>query len=469
MWARVLVAWLSLAVAGVAGYVGAAGDYVSALRGSWQFYEAQRSGRQSPFGRVTWRRDSFVQDRSASGACAVGGNFDAGDNVYLGFPYAWTVSVLAYGIHGFERGHQRSGEILRAYDNLRWMADFVRACYVSDDEIVVGLGDPDADHARWTRPEDIPGARVPYAVSKTSPGADVAAGMAAALAASSQVFRDLDPVYSEELLATARSLFDFAVAYPGLYSDSVPVAAKYYKSSGYLDELAWAATWLGIRTGNTSYTEAAKNYLQQYVTDGPPWPLPSWDNGYHYALVLLSQTYAELRDAAKAVTDAWIDGTAGITYTPKGLAWAFQWGSLRHTCNAIFYALAHANAAYVDEQYRHKVVCWAKRQMDYVLGSSGRSFVVGVGDNPPCRPHHRGSSCPDGPCDWSAFNADACNPHTLVGALVGGPGADDSYVDDRKDYVKNEVALDYNAGFTSALAALLQQSDVVESSCGDIF
>ncbi len=37
---------------------------------------------------------------------------------------------------------------------------------------------------------------------------------------------------------------------------------------------------------------------------------------------------------------------------------------------------------------------------------------------------------------------------------VAGPGNDDSYVDVRTDYVKNEVAVDYNSGFTGALAAL---------------
>jgi hypothetical protein len=32
------------------------------------------------------------------------------------------------------------------------------------------------------------------------------------------------------------------------------------------------------------------------------------------------------------------------------------------------------------------------------------------------------------------------------GALVGGPSSDDGYIDSRPDYVRNEVALDYNAG-----------------------
>ena len=41
------------------------------------------------------------------------------------------------------------------------------------------------------------------------------------------------------------------------------------------------------------------------------------------------------------------------------------------------------------------------------------------------------------------------------GALVGGPkAANDQYTDDRNDYIMNEVATDYNAGFQGVLAGL---------------
>ena len=43
--------------------------------------------------------------------------------------------------------------------------------------------------------------------------------------------------------------------------------------------------------------------------------------------------------------------------------------------------------------------------------------------------------------------------------LVTGPGVDDSYVDVRSDYTKNEVAVDYNAGFTGVLAALSESTN----------
>ena len=61
-------------------------------------------------------------------------------------------------------------------------------------------------------------------------------------------------------------------------------------------------------------------------------------------------------------------------------------------------------------------------QMEYILGSTGRSFVVGFGVNPPKKPHHASSSCPIDPeesCDWDDYDTDAPNPITLYGALVG--------------------------------------------------
>ena len=55
------------------------------------------------------------------------------------------------------------------------------------------------------------------------------------------------------------------------------------------------------------------------------------------------------------------------------------------------------------------------------------------------------------------YNADGANPHTLFGAIVGGPKQPNGvYVDDRTDYIMAEVTTDYNAGFTSALAGLKQ-------------
>lgn len=41
---------------------------------------------------------------------------------------------------------------------------------------------------------------------------------------------------------------------------------------------------------------------------------------------------------------------------------------------------------------------------------------------------------------------------------MGGPSVNGDYEDKRDDYVHNEVACDYNAGMTGALAALVELS-----------
>ena len=93
-----------------------------------------------------------------------------------------------------------------------------------------------------------------------------------------------------------------------------------------------------------------------------------------------------------------------------------------------------------------------------MLGDSGKSYVVGFGNNFPKQPHHKAAACksPPAECSWSTFNdVSQDNPHQLNGALVGGPKyANDQYQDIRTDYIMNEVTLDYNAGFQSAVAGL---------------
>ena len=42
----------------------------------------------------------------------------------------------------------------------------------------------------------------------------------------------------------------------------------------------------------------------------------------------------------------------------------------------------------------------------------------------------------------------------MYGALVGGPDQFDKYTDSRGDYIANEVATDYNAGFQSLVAGI---------------
>ena len=90
--------------------------------------------------------------------------------------------------------------------------------------------------------------------------------------------------------------------------------------------------------------------------------------------------------------------------------------------------------------------------MNYILGENplGIDFIVLTEKNSPKSVHHRTASFT---YDTSGFPEE--NIFTLWGALTGGSVINDDYIDERTNYRKNEVAIDYNAGFTGLLTGLI--------------
>lgn len=321
------------------------------------------------------------------------------------------------------------------------------------------VGDGHVDHAYWGRPEDMTMNRPAFKITTSKPGSDLAAETAAALAATSIAFKQTNPAYASILLKHAEELYEFADKYRGKYSDSITNAASFYKSfSGYNDELVWGAAWLYKATKKQEYLTKAERYYYLFGMNAKPWTF-SWDDKKAGTQVLLAEITgkAGYKQNTQTYLDSWLPGR-DVTYTPKKLAWRDQWGPTRYAANTAFLALVASDIGIQPNAYR----TFARKQIHYMLGDSGRSFVVGFGKNPPLRPHHRSSSCPNKPakCDWNNLNSAGPNPQTLTGALVGGPDKNDNFKDDRKDYIQNEVATDYNAGFQSAVAGLKHLSIV---------
>lgn len=163
-----------------------------------------------------------------------GGYYDAGDNVKFNLPMAYTTTMLSW--NALEHGKRMGGQLPKVREAIRWATDYLLKCARAEPgKLFVGVGDPNADHKCWERPEDMDTVRSVYFVSSSNPGSDVAAETAAALASASMVFRKVDPVYSRLLLSTAKNVFNFAVRYKGSYSDSLgsAVCPFYCSYSGY--------------------------------------------------------------------------------------------------------------------------------------------------------------------------------------------------------------------------------------------
>ena len=391
-----------------------------------------------------------------------GGYYDAGDNVKFNFPQASALTLLAWSGVEFANGYKKAGQWEQFLDMLKWGTDYFIKCHSSKNELYVQVGDGNTDHSYWYPPEYINYKYPSYKIDESGPGSEVAAETAATLAAASLVFKDVDSEYSSTLLKHAIEIYDFADQYRGDYTQTVPATAFYNSYSGYKDELAWGAMWLYKITGEEKYLEkyieiADAEYLPHDMKKftGCTGPI-SWDDKRPGAYILSAIVTKDEKRMKEAYD--YCDTIVNHSTTPGGLWYETglsTWASNRYAANAASVVAVFANNLPETDSKRQKYIDFVKSQIDYILGDNpaGINYVVGAEENSPKSVHHRGAS---GVFDSSDKNAKPeFNVYTLYGALAGGPGPDDSYIDDRSNYQMNEVALDYNAGFQLCLASLV--------------
>ena len=465
--------------------VGNGTGYAEALEKSFLFYEANRSGDlDEATNRVPWRGDSglndgrdgvYFGDRNAANLQLglslnlTGGYFDAGDHGKFGMPLASTISSLAWGGIAFKQGYNATGQLDELLAAVKWGSDYLLKAHGTDAAgntsfFVAQVGDVAADHALWSAPESQTIARPAMAVTAQKPGSDVTAGSAAALASASILFRENGSIaYADELLRNAKSLYRFADTYRGKYSDSITEVQSYYNSwSGYEDELSYGAAWLARATEAAGGDGSAylQKSLQLYNTEigglSNGWT-QNWDDCSYGAAVLLAEDTgnAKIRSDVEGWLNSWVNGSNGVQITAGGLRFISQWGSLRYAANTAMLAGVYADSV-TDPNGAYSQL--ATDTIDYILGDNPRnsSYLVGYGDNSPQQPHHRAASG----VGWDGFRNGLPNENILYGAMVGGPSQanDFAYADVRSDYIANEVAIDYNSGFTGALAFAAQRS-----------
>ncbi len=433
-------------------------NYGEALQKAIIFYEYQRSGDLPDTIRNNWRGDSGLTDGSDVNLDLTGGWYDAGDHVKFNLPMSYTAAMLAWSVYESEDALSKSGQLDYLLDEIKWATDYLIKCHPEANVFYYQVGDGGLDHSWWGPAEVMQMNRPSYKVDLTNPGSTVSGEAAAALAAAGTIFADRDPAYAAKCISHAKQLFAFA---ENTKSDKGYTAASgYYTSySGFYDELSWAGVWLYLATGDAAYLNKAEAYVANWGTEPQTTTIAykwaqNWDDVHYGAAMLLARITN--KDIYKTSTemhlDFWTTGYNGnrIAYTPKGLAWLDSWGALRYATTTAFIASVYADWEGCSAAKAETYKAFAKSQVDYALGSTGRSYVVGYGVNPPTRPHHRTAHS-----SWAdSQTVPAYHRHTIYGALVGGPGKDDSYTDEIGNYVNNEVACDYNAGFIGALAKL---------------
>ncbi|XP_015884372.2 endoglucanase 16 [Ziziphus jujuba] len=474
----IVMAWLSL-FQGFLVAVNGDFNYKEALTKSIIFLEAQRSGKLPPNHRPAWRGDSALDDGKLANVDLVGGYYDAGDNVKYGFPMAFTVTTLSWAAIFYGHDLRAAGELDNVHSAIRWGTDYFLKASSRKNRLYVQVGDPNQDHQCWAKPEMMQTPRTVLQIDENHPGTEIAAETAAAMAASSIVFRRVDRAYSRRLLNKAKLLFQFAKTHKGTYDGECPF---YCSFSGYNDELLWAATWLYMATKRPVYLEFIQDEsISANVAEF------SWDLKYAGAQILLTKLYFEGEKSLqnfKNQADSYVCSVLPdspyhqIFITRGGMIFMRDGANTQYVTGTAFLFSVYSDLL---AKHNQKITCgnqqfdsthlmaFAKQQMDYLLGNNpeGRSYMVGFGVNPPTQAHHRGASVPnilntkDFSCGMSFvryFLKNVPNPNELTGAILGGPDRFDNFDDKRWDSPKTEPCTYINSLAVGILAKLATHS-----------
>ncbi|CDY41954.1 BnaA01g05260D [Brassica napus] len=435
-------------------------NYSDALHKSILFFEGQRSGRLPRQQRMLWRGDSALKDGENLNTDLVGGYYDAGDNVKFHFPMAFTATMLAWSSIDFSC-YMSDNDFRHNLVNIKWATDYLlKTVSQLPHRIFVQVGEAQPDHNCWERPEDMDTPRTAFALDAPGPASDLAGEIAAALAAASIAFKQSRPTYSKLLLSKAIQTFH---------------------NNGYKDELLWGAAWLRRATGSDNYLEYLVNNRETFGVDYNYLDF-GWDSKFGGVDVLIAKEVFEknvsaltpFKDIAEKMMCAVFPETAGLhmSYTPGGLLYKPVGSQLQSTAAMSFLILTYAdylskssqqlscgNLKFQPDSLRRIV----KRQVDYILGDNPMhvSYMVGYGDQYPRQVHHRGSSIPSVKVQstafgctqgWNIFHSDNPNPNILVGAVVGGPNVDDTFIGKRTNATDTEPTTYINAPLVGVFA-----------------
>lgn len=458
-------------------------NYAEALQKSMFFYQVQQSGKLPEWNEVSWRADSMVDEDGVETDLIPGGWFDAGDHFKFTLTNAYAASMLAWGYIEYKDSVDAKGLGEMYRNTVQWGLDYIVQCDRGD-KIIGTIGDftgGSTDHNIWCSAEVYLRKHHLNNDDWVRPYDEIAdsttmALSAAALAEGYLIFKDDQPEKAEAYLTQAKKYFETA---DSIRANENGAMGSMYNPSTWVDDCMYAALWLYKATGDQSYLDKVESdYIPQFPTESQStdwkytWGL-CWDDTTQAAALLYAQITGDQKwiDHIAHHLDYWDEGYGGkqVAYTEDGLAYLMNWGPLRHATTTAWVAMLASDTIFADNStLAEKYNNWAKSQMDYCFGDNSMdlSYVLGMGEKNPTAIHHRTASGihddhwnelgkEDGGSEgWQTEYA-----HTLYGALIGGPDSKGNYDQSQigvSNYEYTEVAIDYNAGFTAALCAMME-------------
>jgi endoglucanase len=482
-----------------------------AMTDTLYFYESQFTGRMPPNYNVNYRGDSHLQDAVAN-ACDVGwifqrnrtrdmyANYDMAvgpgfanltscayqmnllggfitnfglGNIKMTLPIAWATTMLSWGLLTFRSAYDEAGATERTKNIIRWGAEYLMKAYVNETTfgsstifLVARVGNVTYEKDYWGRPERQDYRRPAFAITMQQGASDLGGQVAAALAASSMALGDSDPLLAQALLREGRNVWRYANFTKSKWTDWDIQSRAFYGSNSFWDDLAWGAAWLYRASKDpvflSNYFFAEILHLKKENKDDAEF-LFDTDKVYWGTNMLMAQlsdsNNPTFQNQTATFLKNWVCPGYGrkAQYTTYGRAFHPEFTSLHETTNVVFLATMYADLIKESAPDHSQVYkCWALSQLRYVLGDSGKSFIVGYGEKPPQRTQDRAAACPNPPeaCNvLTSLYSSKADSHEIIGALVQGPGGQDEFVDVRSSD-SARVGIEMNAALTGALAGI---------------
>ncbi len=272
------------------------------------------------------------------------------------------------------------------------------------------------------------------------------ADFVAMMAQTARYFEPYNKAYSKKCLEAAKLSYQFLKENPG----NKNFEQGEFKTGGYQtsdsDDRLWAAAEMWETTGEPEYLkdfELQATNLKFVVDNDWDWGDVSNLGMFTYAL---SNKAGRNQEILKIIRKNIIDSANLIAFKTASDVYGrpmtrYYWG-----CNGTVARLALnlqvANKISPDKDYGVAV----QDIVAHIFGRNyyNRSYVTGLGVNPPLFPHDRRSGSDDMKDPWPGY-------------LVGGGHTATNWNDNQEDYRTNEIAINWQGALVFALAGLVNE------------
>jgi len=270
------------------------------------------------------------------------------------------------------------------------------------------------------------------------------ADFVAMMAMSARHFKPYDAEYAQKCLNAAKVSYDFLAKNP----QNKKSEQEAFKTGSYIspdiDDRLWAAAEMWETTGDSNYLkdfETRASALDDKISMYWDWGdvnnlgmftyIMSSRNGKNTAIV------EDIKRDLLTIADSLVDKTNKDVYG-RCLAGQYKWGSNGTVAREVI-TLLMANKVSPNSKY----VNAAQNVIDHIFGRNyyGRSYVTGLGHNPPMKPHDRRSGADRIEEPWPGY-------------IVGGGHSATDWQDDQQSASTNEIAINWQAALVYALAGV---------------